>query len=342
LSGVIDFIQHNRERFGLDGLGVPEQLTYVMETPRFRTSNHVVFLILPAKRPYPILVAKVPRLADSTSSLRREFKNLRAVHLFKEGGFDSIPRVVAFEEYIDRPILIETALVGEKLDPTAVRKDHHASCQMVIDWLSDFQLSGISNNELLAERFDVLINIPLTYFEKVFPLSLDEVPLFDQTWELAQSICSGDLPIVFEHGDLSHPNIIVLEDGNIGVVDWELAEPYGLVGYDLFFFLTFVAFSLSRADSRTEFLSAFKAAFFGRSAWSRSYIRDYASRLKIPIERLAPIFVLSWMRYLSNLILRMGAHTKIKPEMANWVRSNRYYLLWQYSVEHFDELYWNQ
>src|SRR5690606_38075637 len=69
---VLDFLERHRARLKLEQYRVPERLTCVMLTPRFRASRHVVFLVLPARKPYPVLVAKVPRLGERSQSLTRE------------------------------------------------------------------------------------------------------------------------------------------------------------------------------------------------------------------------------------------------------------------------------
>src|SRR5262245_56876645 len=132
MNTVLTYLQTNRQRLDLARYGVPEKLSSVVVTPRFRASSHVVFLVLAPGRPEPLLVAKLPRLGGSISapalpsneeygaasvSVKREVANLRAVQAGRAGGYESIPRVVAFEEYLGRPILVETALVGDPLDP---------------------------------------------------------------------------------------------------------------------------------------------------------------------------------------------------------------------------------
>ena len=54
-----------------------------------------------------------------------------------------------------------------------------------------------------------------------------------------QPLRAASVPRVFEHGDLSHPNLIWLPTGRVGVVDWELAEEEGFPLHDLSFFLAF-------------------------------------------------------------------------------------------------------
>jgi hypothetical protein len=148
--------------------------------------------------------------------------------------------------------------------------------------------------------------------------------------------------LVFEHGDPSDPNLLTLKNGDAGVVDWELAQSNSLPLVDAIFFLTYVAFSRRRARRPAEYLTAFQEAFFGPSAWAAPYLLRYARNLGLRQESLTPLFVLCWVRYLTKLMGRLAPRKgqPLPSETVAWLRANRYYALWQYSVEHAHELNW--
>ena len=359
MNTVLTYLEANRQRLDLARYGVPERLSSVVVTPRFRASSHVVFLVLAPGRPEPLLVAKLPRLGGnisalalngserygaSSTSIEREVANLRGVQAGRAGGFDSIPRVVAFEEYLGRPILVETALVGNPLDPATVRRAQARACEAVVGWLAELPRPARGHDGAEEGWFSRLAERPLRHYERVFPLSVEEQRLLERTWELIAPLRDADLPLVFEHGDLSHPNIMLLKDGAPGVVDWELAEPHGLPTYDLFFFLTYVAFASQKARKSAEHLAAFHAAFFGRAAWARPYVAGYAGRLRLPPHTLTPLFVLCWARYMTSLLLRLDATPpsgRLTRETADWLRANRYYALWRHAVSNARALDWS-
>jgi aminoglycoside phosphotransferase (APT) family kinase protein len=346
LNIVLDFLKNNRQRLNLERYGAPEELSYVVLTPRFRTSNNVVFLMLAKGQPSPVLVVKMPRLAGDNASIEREAANLLAVQASRPGGFDSIPCVVAFEQHHDRPILVETALVGQPMNRTAVRHDSASACEAVTRWLTGVQQPTSSPTSVDPHWFERLVKAPLRHFANTFPLSAGEAQLLEQTWELIQPLRDASVPLVFEHGDLSHPNILLLEDGEVGVIDWELAEPHGLPACDLFFFLSYAAFARHNAYSNDDCLSAFHTAFFGPQAWTRPYIEDYATQLGLPLHLLTPLFVLCWARYTAGLLLRLG-HTEVPqapldPDTVTWLRASRYLALWQYTLAHVNELGWHE
>jgi aminoglycoside phosphotransferase len=339
MNTALSFLHVHRERLGLDRYGVPAQWSSLVLTPRFRASRHVVFLIVPDGQPEPVLVAKVSRLAGASASLDREASALRSAQASRPGGFDSIPSVIAFEEYCGYPILVETAVVGRPMDPATVRRDREGCCNTVIDWLVDVQHpQNGRNGDNRFERF----SDTLRYFADIFPLSAEESQALKQTWALVSPLRDAPLPRVFEHGDLSHPNLILRSAGGLGVVDWELAAPDGLPACDLFFFLTYVAFALHDAHSQEDYLSAFQDAFFGQEAWARSYVEAYAQRIQLSPDLLPPLFVFCWARYMSNLLVRLdgggAVPGRVEPGTADWLRSNRYYALWRHTLRHIDEL----
>ncbi len=334
------FLETCRHRLDLGRYGVSSRMSCVVVTPRFRASSHVVFLVLAEGKPDPVLVAKVPRIAGISTGLEREVANLRAVQASRAGGFDSIPRAVAFEPYRGRPILVETALVGRSMDPASVRRDLVGCCDAVTAWLADVQRPhhGVAG----ADWFERLIGRPLRHFADVFPLSTEEARLLERTWDLVAPLYQARLPLVFEHGDLSSPNVMLLKEGGVGVVDWELAEPRGLPACDLFFFLTYAAFALFNARAHGNYVPAFHAAFFGPSAWARPYVAAYAERLDLPPHLLTPLFVLCWARYMTSLLVRLGnaerSHEQFGSDTAAWLRANRYYALWRHTLAHVDDL----
>lgn len=346
MNFALAYLNDNRQRLGLASYGIPTRLSCVLVTPRFRLSSHIVFLVLAEDQPGPVLVVKVPRLNGANATVEREAANLRMIQASREGGFDSIPRVIAFEAHCGRHMLVETALVGRPMDPLTVRRSPTECCHAVTTWLTDVKTKSIDLTESDPGWFERLIERPLRYFADVFPLSDEENRLLERTWSLVAPLRWVRLPLVIEHGDLSHPNIILLENGAPGVVDWEIADPRGLPGQDLFFFLTFVAFAVHKARASGNYLHAFQDAFFGRKAWARPYVKDYAEQLQLSPQVLTPLFILTWVRYISGVLTRANLVDQIRgpldPEMAAWLRADRYYQLWRHAVTHVDELDWDQ
>ncbi len=346
MNTVLTFLQQNRERFALDRFGLTGGMSTVVVTPRFRASKHVVFLVLREGSCDPVLVVKTPRLRESRGTVEREAANLKAAQSLRVQGFDSIPHVVACEPYRDRLMLVETALNGRPMGPATVRRHLADCCNAVMAWLADVQRPAAAAATGDDDWFDRLIERPLRRFEEAFPVSAEEQRLLVQTREVLSPLRETGLPLVLEHGDLSHPNIIALRSGGAGAIDWELAEPRGLPAADLFFFLSYAAFANDRAASNGRHTSSFHAAFFGRSAWASPHVAAYARRLQLLPKMLTPLFVACWARRVAGLAVRLdesaGAGAPLAADTAAWLRTNRYYLLWRHTMDHLDELNWRE
>ena len=348
MNMILHFLNQNRQRFALADYGATGRLSSLVITPRFQASSHVVFMIWGDQGTQPVLVAKTPRLKAATASLQREVSNLRLVQAQRAAGFTSVPQVVAYETYHDYPILVETALTGQPMDPGFTRRQQTRCCEAVTKWLIELQGSGGEQKQAEASWFERLVQRPIDYFSKRFPISAKEAQLLAHTQALVAPLRTMQLPLVFEHGDLSHPNLLLLPNGEPGVLDWELADPHGLPACDLFLFLTYVAFALHDVQATGAYSTAFQSAFFAQTPWTNAYVRQYAQQLQLPTAALTPLFVLTWLRYIVSQLVRLddGEYratteiTECKPETAQWLRQNRYYALWDYAVTHAEQVVW--
>jgi aminoglycoside phosphotransferase len=342
MNTAAQFLVENASRLRLAERGLTLPLSSVVLTPRFQASRHVVFLLFAAGSHRPTLVAKVPRLRDDDRGLEHEAAMLAALQKLRPGGLPSTPTAIAFEPFRGWPILVETAIDGPPMDPATVRREPDRCIGRVVDWLIDLHHASAAMDR--ASWYGEFVQQPLEYFARSFPLSPDETALLTRTRALTEPLRAGELPVICEHGDLGHPNLLLPSDGGIGVVDWELASMRGLVGYDLFFFLTFVAFSLERAQSSRKHVDAFSRAFFGRGARMHRFVTDYCRRADLPTHLLTPLFVLCWARYSITLLRRLSDSegAQAGSEQAAWLRSNRYYALWRYAVEHAQQLSWRR
>lgn len=334
------YLQQNWHRLGLEPYGLPEDLTYILATPRFRTSRHVVFLFLTrSNHPKVVLVAKLPRLKSLQADTEREAANLNAVQAAHSGNLDTAPRVLAAEAHRGQYLLLETAIDGQPLSPIMLRRDVDSSCGSVIDWLVQMQQPTRTLSTDHADWFDHLVEQPLTYFTRVFPLTRAEGRLLEKAYKLVTPLHLESFPLFFEHGDLSHPNLVIMPDGRIGVLDWELAEPKGMPAHDLFFFLTYAAVAQINDRHREAITTAFHQAFFRKSSWTAPYIKRYVQQTALSPQLLKPLFVLCWTRYVGGLLKRVnGPAQQTTAETAVWLRSNRYYKLWRHTLEHVTEI----
>ena len=338
-DGLTRFLLENRQRLGLDRLGIPERLAPTLVTPRFRASAHVIVLLCEAGQGAPVLVAKRPRLPQADESLAREAHCLQTLHARRPGGLDTAPRVITYEVIDGWPLLIETAIRGRHLNARAVRRDPGKSCRAVVDWLAAIDQPAATAQADAADRFSRLIDEPLLRLEEYVGTSAADRRLLEQARLICDRLRQFSLPAVFEHGDLCDPNLLLCDDGRIAVVDWELADPAGLPAVDLVFFLAFAASARARARTSAARMRAFDHAFFHRNSWTAPYVRAYLDRHAIPVKAFPALFVLGWTRYLAKRLPRSTAETMNgHPSAADLLRENRYFAFWRHAVGAADRL----
>lgn len=294
MNAAAGYLAAQRERLGLDPLGLRETPCMFI-TPRFRESRHVVILLLSPESGRPVLVAKLPRLTACDRALAREACNLRALENV-QGELDegSVPALVAFEEDGHYPLLLQTALCGEPISPAAIRRNRCGVVTAASRWLE--QLGAATRRQADGTWYERLVTAPLhALAARATDAQVRE--LVGGTLALAEALRGARMPLVFEHGDFGHPNLLLRPGGRLGVLDWERSDPAGLPAQDLFFFLAHAA--LVGARHRRE--QTLRAAFFGPRSWAWEIAERYARCLAFDAELLGPLLAVCCARALERV-----------------------------------------
>ncbi len=319
-------------RAPIDGALRSRAMTHVLVTPRFRASAHVIFLLIDQASGDPLLVAKMPRIASLDAALKREAAALHAFHDGHPELAGIAPRVVLFDPDARPAVLLETALVGDALAPEQVRRAPHHACRLAIDWLGPVAqahaLRAARERDRLLER----IERELADFGRAHAWSPEERDGLAQTRTVLDRLSGTDLPVVFEHGDLSHPNLVVLREGGLGVLDWELSDPHGLVLADALFVLAYAGFARARVQGPNDAARAYEDALLGDSGWARSYLQEYAGALELEERTVGDLTLVCWTRAIIRSVARIagfGASTRLPADTVSWLRSSRAYGVWR-------------
>lgn len=419
MSFAMAYLAENAERLGFDRFE-PGAWRALMLTPRFRASSHVIWLVSAAGRPEPRLVIKAPRLAGADAALAREAANLAALAAASAMGGSAAaaspmdgsalsgppgaPRLLAFEPFRDRSVLVQTALNGRAWDRAMVRRDQALACRAGLDWLlalpaveaawsaapatsaawastpvtgahaanGSHRRNGASSNgkatrvadaapvaglapqgrngharpaptwaapvpETAAESYERLIEGPLAWLVAALPLGEAEGRLIEGTLRATAPLATGGaLPLRFEHGDFSAPNVLRLDGGGLGAVDWEQAEPRGLPACDLFFWLAYLALARGGRSATKAPVAALAAAFDGPDAWAPPYALAYARQLGLSEPLLGSLFVATWARTVVAQVRRLSEAGALADPAAReatlaWLRGSRYMAYWQWA-----------
>jgi hypothetical protein len=204
-----------------------------------RSINKVVALSFSPDETRPTAVVKFARLPEADRALEREAAALEAVER-SHPGLDGVPRLLARGRRAGGRALAESAIYGEPLIGALSPQSFEPLARRVTEWLIDLAEGSAPATGDWRER---LLDGPLAEFERNFgevasPGTVRAIrTLFDQL---------DGLPQVCEHRDCSPWNVILCESAP-ALLDWESAEPRGLPGLDLAYFLANAAFVLEGA-----------------------------------------------------------------------------------------------
>ena len=220
---------------------LPHRPSWVLLTGGRRSINKVVGLPFLDGRAEPPLAVKFARLPEADEAIGREAEVLRLLE-DERPGLDGVPRLRADARRAGRRALVETMVAGRLLldELTVANFGDHA--ERVTRWL--VELAGSGSRQPPSRWWPRLVGRPLEEFERAFGGVLAPMGV-ERARRLLEGL--GELPEVCEHRDCSPWNIVLAASGGPALLDWESAEPRGLPGTDLVYFLTKSAFLLDGA-----------------------------------------------------------------------------------------------
>jgi glycosyltransferase involved in cell wall biosynthesis len=140
-----------------------------------------------------------------------------------------------------------------------------------------------------------LVEGPLERFEAEFGVAV-EASLIADVRALLDSL--GNLSPTLEHRDCSPWNVLITDDGTPVLLDWESAEPDGLPGMDLVYFLANCAFVLDGAIESGRTRESYARLLDPRSDHGRvaaRAIEEYCSALAIDPADFRRLRLLCWL-----------------------------------------------
>jgi glycosyltransferase involved in cell wall biosynthesis len=189
------------------------------------------------------VATKFARVAEAEPGLAREADALRRL-AEERPGFGGAPRVLAEFVRAGRLAVAEEAMPGRTMLDDLDGANFEAMATRVTRALVG--LVGAPDPGAGA-RHDALIERTLAELDRGFGAVLGAGAL-DKVRRRIDGL--GDLRPAFEHRDCSPWNIVIGSAGETVLLDWESAEPEGLPGLDLVYFLANAAFVLDRALER--------------------------------------------------------------------------------------------
>lgn len=306
--------------------------------PRYRASAHVVGLALGGDGSVR-RVAKVARLRDD-HGLEHEAAVLARLGR-TAGAVDSgpslldapgLPAAVGDDPW---PILVERGIDGRPLDPGTVRADRAAAMTSIERWLATLPVAGPSARSLgVGPRLHNALEAVARLADDG-PAGRRLAALVDRSRPVVDTLAGVPLPVVLEHGDPAHPNLVRRPDGRLAAVDWERGEPDGLPLHDHAIAVAYVAAAEAGASSAADQARAFRAALTGERAWAASVLDRELDRIGVERSHRTALVVAAWLRSAAWLAehLRGGSDAVGTGDLATWLADDRSVALWAAALD---------
>ena len=313
-------------RHGPDGDGDTAGL--LLLTPRYRASAHVVALRIDGATGHPDQVVKISRLPDDQGPAREGAILARLAAATPAGG--RWPAVISAAGIANGwPAVSETTIVGRPLSPDVVRSDPRAAAHRVEALLAELPTRppadrGVPVHERLSRALAVIRAIAEGPGAELRPLA-------DRAAAVLADLDGRELPVVFEHGDPAHPNLILLEDGRLGAVDWERGEADGLPLHDLSIALAYISAAERRATEPRAQATAFSEALQRPDGWAAQALTHAAARSGIDARLGRALVVAAWTRSVAWLATAVEASTADRKTV-DWLMGDRAVALWRASL----------
>jgi hypothetical protein len=277
-----------------------------------RSINKVVGIPVARSARRPELVVKFARSAAEEELLRHESDVLQLLASARPEHV-GVPRALFLERRCGRLALGESALEGEPLIWGLDRDTLDSLSTAVTEWL--VRLAG--KGERLPRQVwqQRLVEEPLELFARNYASVVSAAEIGRARAALASL---DHLPLVFEQRDCAPWNVLLAGD-RLSVADWESAEPQGLPGLDLVYFLTNAALLVEGVLDSGPFTRAYGDSLDRRTDLGRTVARCeavYAERVGIDAALFPALRLLCWTIHARSEYLRFELDTAAQPPPA--------------------------
>jgi len=289
------------------------------------------------KEPEPLAI-KMTQAAEFNGRLLNEHRALSLLSVREDFPHRMIPRPLFSANHRGLALIAQTKLPG---DSFIERSSGGANCPVAARALEAIHTLTVSSARAASgsDHGEAIGELLRRFREAYRPEN--------ELWQAAESALEqltaiARVPSVFLHGDPEPQNLIVEEDGEIALIDWENAEVEGPPLWDHFSFLiSYARFSLERSGIRPTSASVARR-LFSPSPWADWVVRstaDLTARLQMSEAAIEPLLILhaavmsvrelwrlpagrlgkgTWIRWMGELV-RCRDRT---PVLAAWRRSS--------------------
>ncbi|HET9196890.1 MAG TPA: glycosyltransferase [Solirubrobacterales bacterium] len=255
-------------------------------TTGHRSINKAVGLAFEPRATEPGKAVKFARVPEAEPGLEREGAVLRQLRE-ERPDLAGVPRLVGEGSRNGRLAVVQEAVAGESL-LDALRPENFEDVALRVTRLL-VELANSGDPAPAAGWRERLVAEPLAWFEQHFGGA-------DAAKEQLGGL--GEMPATVEHRDCSPWNLLMSPAGDPVLLDWESAEPAGLPGLDLVYFLANCAFVLDGALENGRTRETYAQLLDPATAHGRvaaAAIAEYSGALGISAADFRRLRLLTWI-----------------------------------------------
>jgi hypothetical protein len=310
----------------------PKQLTFTEIVSGPKLDGRVKFLFFRPADKRPFILAKFHRDPAYNNQLKTAYQNLSTFYNAVDIDFQqTLPRpinLVPFDNYL---VMFESVVEGRaivqelgqgRLDQVALKQHFEKAGQ----WLATFHNYKAKSTELI-DWPTLITNLVQKYLTSFPDLSQTEAEVCAELENLAQDLATHALPATWLHGDFCHKNLMVSQNHQLRIVDWQYSATEALFARDLFHFPLLYAQWLGQFTRKTPPLHWLDQAFFQSTDISQtiiSYLSNYLTRFQIPPIFTRLFFPLSIIFQIFRLLEVYGPPNS-DAAVAQWRQVLNYY-----------------
>jgi hypothetical protein len=271
----------------------PIEASRIMCTPGRSELNKVILFEIPEDDGEPQLVIKFPRTAEAEAGLKREAAALRAIALRPVAAVAHIPRCIFCEPQASSLALGETVIWGKPVIDLLGRNEYRPLAVRVADMLAELADGAVC---VSTDEWWPRLGAPVVRdFRKKYCRRTDAAVL-DRIVEQLRAL--PPLPIIPEQRDCSPWNVLTEKSGRLAILDWESAEPNGLPGLDLMYFLAHAAFASDRLIGSGREPEAYRKLIARAEPYGPTFfeiVDRYAAAVSVDAAALHALRPFMWM-----------------------------------------------
>jgi glycosyltransferase involved in cell wall biosynthesis len=287
MLGPLYVVGRRRNGDGAGDVELPPSAPLLLLTGGHRSINKVVGLAFEPGQPKPSTAVKFARVPEAEPGLEREARVLRQLGE-ERPDLAGVPHLRGEGHRAGRLAVVEDVVEGRSLLDQLTPQNFEQVALQVTRLLIDLvRAGGNQRPRMVDEAVDA-------FAAQFGPVAGEKIVAAAR----AKLAAIGELPAAPEHRDCSPWNIVITPAGDPVLLDWESAEPDGLPGLDLFYFLANCAFVLDGALESGRTRDSYARLLDPTTDYGRIYQRavgEYASALEIAPEDLARLRLLCWI-----------------------------------------------